>query len=155
MKRVFIRLIFVVAIFLVLLIAWIFRPYRCGDDSSVDSRLAQLKAPREVEVYFYPDGEDSCGFRFKGVDGQSFTVVVWQPKESEKVYVGRLVDVESGELVATPHENILRIACLLRNHEGISKRRDLAVYKISRRLRDRIRLVYREAKYGESYTLYP
>lgn len=155
MKRVFIRLIFVVVISLVLLTGWIFRPYRCADDSSVDSRLAHLETPKEIDVYFYPDGEDSCGFRFKGEDGQSFTAVVWEPKQSEKIYVGKLVDVESGELLAAPHENILRIACLLRNHEGISKRRDLAVYKISRRLRDRIRLVYREAKYGEGYTLDP
>ena len=119
------------------------RPYKEANISNVDKRILNVeKNLKEIEIYFYIDDEDSCGFRFVGTDGIETLVAVMSPKAEVKVYIGSLVQLDKIKDISHPDENVRQIIKILLSHPSMDERKARALVKISRRVRDHLRLKY-------------
>ena len=133
----------ILCLFLFTIFLYVIRPYEEANVSRVDRRLLNVgENLQEIDVFFYLDDEDSCGFRFIGSDKNETVVAVINPKSNVKVYIGSLIKLDEMKEIPHSDENVKLIIEMIRNHPNMDERRARALVKISRRVRDDIRLRY-------------
>lgn len=121
-------------------VVFVMRPYAEPKKLLIDDRILNIEKNLEIiDVYFYLDGQDSCGFRFTDADGGEFFVAIMSPKSSPKVYYGSLIDFDENNHIANPGENINYIVRIILSHPDMDERKSRALTKISGRYRDYIR----------------
>jgi hypothetical protein len=132
----------------------IFRPYANPELANVHPRIAAMAEPMTViDVYFYIDGLDSCGFRFVDHSGKEAMIAVMDPGGRPKVFMDRLVELDQVAELANAKDTVLRVEQILRRHPQQDKRVDTALARVSGRLSDRLRVLYRSFWLGDKYTM--
>jgi hypothetical protein len=76
-------------------------------------------------------------------------IQVKEPCDSREVYVGDFWKNENLVKIKSPEDTLIRLQEILRNTPGISKRADMAVYRMSGRWRDLLKILWREFTIAE------